>query len=249
MSRRNFIIGSTINDLTRDLLYWWDLDAGGATITDQHSGLVLTRETIGAGSGITSVGTAPDGGNSILFGPLAANGARFFNNTVPKPVNYNTAFTVNIWALDSSQNTIGNWRINHRGTPPTAMYWQVASNVAASENRHFLWHNGGANTPLNASFALPALNTWTMYTFVRRGSTLEQWQNGVLVASAAIPAGTMDTGNAPYAIGGQAWGMSVGSQLAHLGELWCAGQWNRAITPTEIASLYNGGTGRKYAAL
>ena len=245
--RFGIITDSASITLKTDLLYWWDLDTGGSSITDQHSGLVLSRQGTG---GTTSIGTAPDGGNCIQFATnTGGNVTRFVNSTVYMAPGYDTAFTINIWARDTGTSSTGNWRINHRNGNPTFIgYWQINRNTAAGNNNCSFWPDGITNPTTTAAASAAALNTWRMYTLVRRGNEIEQWNDGVLVASASFSTGTMDVQAAPYAIGGAAW-VSNNSALAHRGQLWCAGHWYRALSASEILALYNGGTGLKYAAL
>jgi hypothetical protein len=244
MSKRISIIGGY--RLTRDLLYWWDLDAGGATVTDQQSGLVLTRQTLGAG-GVTSATPAPDGGTCIRFGTSVGDETRFVNASVAKPASYDTAFTVNIWVRRTSDaSATGSWIINHRASS-SSRHWQLNRSNTTNDVRSTVFNSSG--TGMAALLAGPGLNTWYMHTLVRRGSVVELWIDAVMVATAVIGTAT-ETGSAPYAIGADAWGaLNPNPSLSTRGQLWCAGQWTRALNGAEILALYNGGAGRKYAQL
>lgn len=235
--------------LTRDLQYWWDLDAGGATVTDQKNGLVLTRERVGSSSGTTSGTAAPDGGGCIQFDTAGSDQCRFINSSVAKLASYDTGFTTNIWIRRTSDGAAtGHWLISHRSVAPsTSLYFQHARSNISGNASSVIFNNTGAFFAAQA--ASPGLNTWYMHTLVFRAGVVELWINAVKVDTQAF-SGTIATGAAPYAIGGPAWVGSIsGSSLAVRGQLWCAGHWNRPLNGAEIAALYNNGTGRKYAQL
>lgn len=244
MSRRSSIIGGY--RLTRNLRYWWDMDAGGATITDQVSGLVLTRQTLGAG-GVTSATPAPDGGTCIRFDIAGSDATRFINASVAKPASYDTNFTVNIWVRRTSDGgATGAWAINHRQSG-ASRHWQLNRSNISSDVRNTIFDSAGVVSIANV--AGPGLNTWYMQSLVRRGSVMELWMDAIKVATVAI-VGNTETGAAPYAIGADAWGTTnANPSLAHRGQLWAAGQWDRALNGAEMAALYNNGNGRKFAAL
>ncbi len=76
--------------LRNGLQWYWDLSSADATITDQHSGLVLTR----SGTVNTLANGAPDGGSCIDF-PTGGT-ANFYRNASVRPLDsYSESYSVN----------------------------------------------------------------------------------------------------------------------------------------------------------
>jgi hypothetical protein len=73
---------SEMSTLLTDLVWYWDLSSADATITDQHSGLSLSR----VGTTITESTGGPDGGPCINFGAAAG---KYRNASVAKTVSGN----------------------------------------------------------------------------------------------------------------------------------------------------------------
>lgn len=79
---------------------------------------------------------------------------------------------------------------------------------------------------------------WVMITMVKNASAMEMWVNGTLKNSCARST-PLDATSKSFMIGEQ---VAVGSQIDEMG--W----WNRTLTSTEIASLYNNGAGKDYSS-
>lgn len=224
------------------LVWWWDLNSADATITDQHSGLVLTRHQ----TPTTVVGGAPDGGDCISFG--TAQG-KYRNASVPKTIAYERGFSANCWAFSTSFSTFGNRLINHRDIAAPNWYFQMGVVHPAIGDWGEVFSAGG--TIRSASSGVPAspLNTWVMLTYVDNGTTSYLYRNGVLIATGSTTIGALSTANAPFAIGGHAWQTINDSQLDHRGRMSMAGVWDRPLTADEITWLFNSGAGRRYNTL
>lgn len=89
-------------------------------------------------------------------------------------------------------------------------------------------------------------NTWRHLVVVFNGSTIEYYLNGTSVASASV-SGTYDSSGAAQSAGfglsDLAFGTGDGSLNGMLDEV---GVWDRALTSTEVTSLYNSGNGLAY---
>lgn len=224
-------------NLKTDLVWWWDLAAATATITDQHSGLVLSR----VNTTTTNATGGPDGGGCIDFG---ASGGNKYSATVAKTISYDDGFTANIWAFSTGAST-GNWLINHRsqnvGSPS---YFQIIARLSGLDYTVTTSNTSATRAPANTN---AALNVWQMLTLVDDGTTTSMYRNGTFVASDATALPARSTGSAPFAIGGNAW--SANAPLDHRGRLAMAGVWNAPLTQAAITSLYNAGAGKRYASL
>ena len=224
--------------LLTGLQWYWDLDSADATITDQHSGLVLTRES----TVNTLLGGAPDGGNCVDF-PLGGSTNVYRNLSVAPLQSYSESYTVNIWVRNTAISaTNGNWYINHRaGTSP--YYFQILSARNPIDPQTVSVLMDGSGNIYRIEYPYTIMNQWFMITTVVRGHTFEMWINGTIYVS-QVRVMTQSTANAPFAIGNAAW--TPANNLQHQGQLFAAGVWNKALTGTDINNLYNGGKGKRY---
>ena len=229
--------------LLTSLKCYWDLSAADATITDQHSGLSLSK----IGTTTTDSTGGPDGGPCINFGAAAG---KYRNASVAKTISYDDGYTVNIWVRSTAYGATGNWFFVHRSNPgggfPGGQYWQVLQftpglydSVATID---------ASNTFRESTSSRGPLNTWQMLTLRDTGTTTEIWRNGVLAATSSTALGARNTAAAIFVIGGF-WGGSMLSGVDHQGQLAMAGVWNEPLDASQITRLYNGGMGRRYADL
>lgn len=228
--------------LKTDLVWYWDLSSADATITDQHSGLVLSR----IGTTTTDSTGGPDGGPCISVGNAAG---KYYNASVPKTVSYDDGFTANIWARSIAGSPVFNMLIMHRADPAAfilgGLYFQIAA-IFAETDYGLVWND--ALTQRLASAPRESHNVWQMLTLVDDGSIATLYRNGVAVGTSATVLGARGTANAPFAIGGH-WANLINTQLNHRGQLAKAGVWNVPLTASQITRLYNKGRGRNYADL
>jgi hypothetical protein len=225
--------------LRNGLQWYWDLSSADATITDQHSRLVLTR----GGTVNTLANGAPDGGSCIDF---PTGGISNFRNASIAPLDsYSESYTVNIWVRNVAISpNFGNWYINHTEANINN-YFQITT--FRNPNPSIMVFTTDKNAiSYNIQYPYTLLNEWFMLTMVVRNHTVEMWVNGSIYGS-QVRVMEQTTGNAPFAIGNAAWSQT--SSLQHQGQLFAAGVWNRALLPIDIKRLYNGGTGRRYINL
>jgi hypothetical protein len=227
-----------MSTLLTDLVWYWDLSSADATITDQHSGLALTR----VGTTTTESTGGPDGGPCINFGSAAG---KYRNASVAKTVSYDDGFTFNIWSISTGTSTTGNWLASHRnaGAP---FYFQAYARVSSVDGCDVFDNSGSARTVSNSQ---AALNTWQMLTLRDTGTTTELYRNGSLVATSSTALGARSTAAASFAIGGTSWNATMQPGTDHRGQLAMAGVWNEPLSQAAITALYNGGNGRRYADL
>jgi hypothetical protein len=224
--------------LLASLQWYWDLTSADATITDQHSGLALSR----IGTATTNSTGGPDGGPCISVG----NAAGLYRAlATPKTISYDDGYTVNVWAYSTGSSSTGNWLVTHRnsGSP---RYFQVIARVFTGNDSASTIDNGGTFRECqNTAFGL---NAWQMLTFVDSGTSAVLYRNGVEIASSSTALGARSTGSAGFVIGGD-WSGSVGASLNHRGRLAMVGVWNEPLNVASVSRLYNGGMGRRYADL
>lgn len=227
------------------LVWYWDLDSADAAIVDQHSGLSLSR----VGTTTTVTNGAPDGGNCVSVG----NGVgKYRNSSVPKTVNYDAGFSLNIWAYSTSDSSVGNWLISHRNDAsllPNNHYFQLVARIF--DNTDYAGVASSAGATYRNAIASPALaqNQWHMFTVVDNGATTSLYRNGELAATGSTTLTTRDTGAAAFSIGGESWVAGINASTNHRGRVSMAGVWDRPLTADEITWLYNSGAGRRYNSL
>jgi hypothetical protein len=233
---------SEMSTLLTDLQWYWDLSSADATITDQHSGLALTR----VGTTTTESTGGPDGGPCINFGAAAG---KYRNASVAKTVSYDDGYTVNLWVRSTGTSSLANFIFSHRNeiAPFYSQIFVRSSISGLTGDVGFTLDNAGAFRSPGVS--QEALNTWQMLTLRDTGTTTELYRNGSLVATSSTVLGARSTAAAAFAIGGTSWELNPTTFLNHQGQLAMAGVWNEPLSQAAITALYNGGNGRRYADL
>jgi len=235
---------SEMSTLLTDLVWYWDLSSADATITDQHSGLSLSR----VGTTTTESTGGPDGGPCINFGAAAG---KYRNASVAKTVSYDDGYTVNIWVRSTGSSGTGNWVIAHRGNAPFTAgdrYFQCIVRSSFDSGSDLTQSIDASDAVRSAFISQEPLNTWQMLTLRDTGTSTELYRNGILLATNTTSLGARYTGNAPFMIGGE-WNATVASGTNHRGQLAMAGVWNEPLSQAAMTALYNGGNGRRYANL
>lgn len=238
-------MGWAVN-LLDSLVWYWDLDSADATITDQHSGLTLSR----IGTTTTVTGGAPDGGNCISVGTSAG---KYRNASVAKTVNYDDGYTVNIWGYSTSRSLRFNILIMHRIDTGEPMYFQLQSqdSFAASPaivDSAVTWQSAASGLRLANANPAGSQNAWHMLTLRDTGTATEIYRDGVFIASSNTNITTRDTAAATFSIGGD-WTTGASTIFSHRGRVSMAGVWDRPLSAAEILQLYNFGAGLRYSAL
>mgnify|MGYP000143110398 FL=1 len=227
------------------LVWYWDLDSADAAVVDQHSGLSLSR----VGTTTTVTGGAPDGGNCISVGNATG---KYRNSSVAKTINYDAGFSVNVWAFSTADSSIGNWLVSHRNDAsllPNNHYFQMVARLF--DNTEFGGVAASAGSTYRNAIAGPALaqNQWHMFTLIDDGTTTFFYRNAALAAYSSTALDSRDTGSAAFSLGGESWVASVNAGTNHRGQIAMAGVWSVPLSSESITWLYNGGAGRRYAAL
>lgn len=225
--------------LKNGLVWYWDLAESLATITDQHSGLALTR----SGTINTLIDGAPDSGSCVEI-PSASTGTDVFRNTsVASQVFYRDTYSVNIWVMNYSLSGTYNTHIAHRAIAANGDYFSLYSNATGNG---MIYYNS-VPTEFAVAFTARPLNTWIMITMVRHSYQFDLYINAEQVSQTGLFTGTTGVNAAPFSIGNASWTPQASFQ--HRGRLFGAGVWGRALKNPEIVALYNSGFGRRYENL
>lgn len=223
------------------LLHWWELDT--TAWLDSHGSWNLTprKDSGGADPSINATG-GPDGGPC-----LSLDGTNYLDRTDVAWDGSGAARSVQIWARYSSLSDIANLLLSHR-TGNLAIS-QLFFSTARSGASRTLWGDS-AETTVAFGETANAADTWYHILATTNGTTRHKiWVNGELDAeSTAALNGTAPTGNIAFAIGAASYYKLLTTQR-HSGLACLAAIWQREVSESEVVQLYNGGAGRRYAAL
>ena len=229
-------------------LHWWDLDdlgtGTGAGLDDQGSGtndMTLTNFNSTVESGV-----APDGGDALLL-----DGA---NDYVYTTSDFTwdgdpTALSVSIWVqIDSSSadNRMFSWRDNSGDRLVELLRLNSNGYIKA-----VVWDDADAGKVTSDDAGLALATGADFYHVVLtwlKGGTMEMYVDGSIVAGASTStvgvSDLEDTNTMLFTIG---YYSPTRNTLEHNGNLWSCGVWDAELTADEVSTLYNSGTGGKYA--
>ena len=227
--------------------HWWDLDdlgtGAGAGLDDQGSGNDMTLTNNAA---TVDPATAPDGGDALAF-----NGTSSYLYTTSDfewdgdP----TAMSISIWVQTDASDDDGrifSWRDNtgdrlvdllRRDSDGyiRAAVWDDADAAKVTSD------DGGLALATGSSFYHVVL-TWL------KGGTMEMYVDGSIVAGASTSTvGVSDLEDANTMLFTLGAFSPDRNTLRHDGKMWSCGVFDNELTAAEVSTLYNSGTGGKYA--
>jgi hypothetical protein len=214
--------GQVRADFQTGLIGYWPFDGNGNDLSGNGRNLNL----------VGNPGFAPG-----LFGQaldLHGNGSQFAQRPVDDPLFRlgSSDFTIQIWVNFHSHNREQTLieKFNGAGGPG----WTLTT-----PGRHFQFFSG-ATGPINSPDGLTTPGVWHDVLARRSGSTFDLFVDGSLVAATTRNQTLFGT-SLPLLVGrrdsGDPRNFSVDGRLDE------AAIWNRALTDTEIAILWNGGKG------
>lgn len=147
-----------------------------------------------------------------------------------------TDFTVSAW-VNPSTLTANHTIIGKPRTGGADYLFQVSNSFGAriAYNVAGTWYTGTA-------VSIPT-NTWSNVTFVLSGSVVTTYLNGVSSATYTLPVPLITTAGSTFGLGG-----TSGTEL-FIGSLASIGMWKRALSASEVTSLFNSRAGRTYDSL
>lgn len=220
--------------LVENILAYWKLDNNG-------SGGVSLIDSTGNGNTLTNSGEAPLGVGKIN------NGAVFTGTT-------NYLSTPTGFAPLTNQRTYSGWvRFNNTSTGYQMVFMQGGTSDYQSVNPFYIENNGtvssifttsnGSWTNLLFTSIVPSANTWHHFATTFDGSVAKLYWNGTEVASSVYSGSIPDPDNNFFTLGSYPAFGSFGALNGNVDEV---GVWTKALTPSEISSIYNSGNGRTY---
>jgi len=212
------------------LVSYWNMDeASGATVTD----------SMDLNNG-TSSGTTDIVAGKISNGRMFDNSTDYINIPHHSSLNPTTGISISAWVYITSLDGVSRGIVTKTETPGQTgwMLSLVSNNVTFLPSTALVLSNSASVTP--------DTNVWTHYVGTYDGSIVKIYKDGTLSESKTINT-ALSTNLANMAIG--RWYAQDGYTYNFLGKIDEVGIWNRAITSTEVTSLYNSGTGRSLASL
>jgi len=238
-SSNTLFLSQGTNALTstkQGLLHYWDL--GGTTdITDKHGNLDLTNSSC-----TTSSGGAPDSGDCVaMTATQYLDRASFVTELV-------STWSIQVWFLLDSITSLTNQLMSHRSGAGDR-HWQVLYDNEATDLMRVATSSDGTNFDSDASHAEDkALATWFHVVGTCDGTTINQYLDGNATPVATDTFAGLGSSDAAFAIGTSAASKGTAT-VGHAGRVFAFGIWGRALTTAEVSTLYNSGSGLRYAAL
>lgn len=225
----------TPSSLLTGLMAYWKLDETSGTRADSsgNGNSIAVAGTPGSASGkIGNAATfAADGSRLVKAGTTFQFAAADF--TISAWINPNSLVGGDQWGKgvmrSLSGDAIGDWMIGV----------QADGDVQCAH-----WKSAGADTTgshQTSATGLVSTSTWTHVVFRRSSGTYTIWTNGTSRAFTNVSTAS-GWGNVGFEMGRIFGGATYGWN----GLIDEAGVWNRGISDSEIAALYNGGTGVTY---
>lgn len=213
---------------------YWTLDETGTTAADSFGGNTLTY-TSGTSTGLAS---ATSGGYGRAIGlTYLSHGA----TTPGSPANLNLRGPMSVMAwvkLPSGGNTqFGRFVAKYQNNNPGGVSYIMALGTDTTTMRFLLDLTAGTPSRPTATVSVPADNAWHLYVGTWDGTTAQLYRDGV----AGIAAPVTGAGQVVSTSGR----VEIGAPLTNesgLGQVDEVAIWDRALTASEITSLYTAGT-------
>jgi len=252
------------SDLIANLAYYYKLDGNA---NDERGALNLTEVNSPSYSSSTKIQ-----GQSIQFTPASSKEHLSSSNVT---INLGTAYTIHLWlywdgnsiyyensagsGATTGGNILGQFDYKANGTSCTGngdkfwgIYVETSTGVIA-----FYIHTGGCNTGtiLTYSSAASTLVASTWYHIVMRhdgAGNFSMFVNNASAVTAATHPQSSASWTRPLYIGSGGYFYYSGTYPNNITRWYWSGYfdevgiWNRKLTDTEVATLYNVGIGTRY---
>lgn len=224
--------------LTTNLAPYYKLDSG-ALVADSNSTYTLTNNNT-VGEGAAFIGTA-----SADFG--TANTNKFLNVTNDLGTD-GGAISISFWVKMRTEITTGSQGFIIHGGATSHVNDMVGYDYNGG-TRRLAWNRQQQNTANNVSYYTATLGTatWHHIVYTYDGANMNGYYDGALVVGPVALSGNGASGTGDgFGLGGTNRGGGnewYGYSSVLIDEV---GVWTRAITSTEVTSLYNGGAGFAY---
>jgi len=206
---------------------FWNIEGVPSSNQEDSSGnertLVYTEESVAATSVVGKIENAVSFNATDLPFNMS-EGARYYIDTWGVDVENN--FSMSVWMKTRNFSSY-----SHIIGAPFQNGFYVGGNETENTFNLFNGTVFGITAPNVAS------NTWVHYVFMRSGNDLILYANNTFVGSVDITGESFP--NSPvFSVGGGEF-----NEYYYDGDIDALGIWNVALTPADIANLWNGGAG------
>jgi len=222
--------------ITDDVVSSYNLDDNAANTTVADGVGSNTGTAFANTSTITTTGKLGTG--SITF---VGSSNQFINLGSDASLKFADDFSVSLWVNPGSSST-ARYIIGNRSAAGNNAGWEIFTDAAGTFPRINLDDDGATTISLSASSNIETSGTWHHLVMVVEGASLKLYVNGVsegtqnidITGDYSTNAGNMYIGSSP---------MRASGGISFTGEIDQVVFVGRAITATEVAFLYNSGTG------
>jgi hypothetical protein len=218
-----FAKASTTTLLT-SLQAYWKLDEPSGTIYDS------TANDHDSTTNVCTYGLATKAGFGTCVGFAAATDYIQFPDSAGFDCPIGANLSINCWVYLTAD-------LSHEGNLVGAYTGPQFFLSRTAVDTYRMKFYSGNTTDLGNTFVINQ-NTWTMLTMTKAGGTYNAYINGSIWASAV--AGYNEACGDPICIGGDTGGEHIEGRIDEVG------YWNKELTSTEVAELYNSGSGKTY---
>lgn len=192
----------------------------------------------GACTFFTNVGTSNTSGVGGGSGRLVNSAGGYYNSSAGLVPNSDLSYTFAVWVNSSSLANFGHVWSNVATTPYSRLFFQ------GNYTPTFESYNGATNPNAYAGSSINSNNTWYFYVSIINTTTDRAllYRNGVEVANVSYTSGAIFGSTRTVT-----WGRNGGAANGINATLDNIGVWHRALSQSEINTLYNSGAGCVYS--
>mgnify|MGYP001564181253 CR=1 FL=1 len=230
-----------LSPLLNQIVAYWKLDESSGTAADATgNGYTLSNNnsaTYGAGKI----------NNSVIF--AASSSQNLYGNST-LGLTQGGDITADLWFKPASTPSGGNvytlFTTGNGGTSPYVRYWIGYADVSGTLKLRFNRERTCISNNFTDYATTLSNGTWYHIVMTYDGTNIRGYLNGSLVAGPTAQSGNGNSScpDTYYtSIGSMVSGGFINNTDGSIDEV---GVWSRALTGSEITSLYNGGIGRQY---
>lgn len=221
--------------LTDNLVSYWKADESSGNMSD----------SVGSNT-LTNVGTCTFATGKINNGVVTTRNSKYMESTSSSGLNPTGAFTINFWVNWSALDT-GSWNGMVSKLDNTSRAYGTGILRSSGDTytvRLDLGTSGGGSNAHEVNTTI-VVSTWYMWSFVYDGSStlVKIYKNGSEIYTTSSAQASVQAGTANFRV---AWRNNPSTTDGSTGTFDEIGFWSRALTSTEVTSLYNSGSGLAY---
>ena len=222
--------------LLNGLVHYWKLDESSGNATDAVGSLNLTNNNavFTVGKINNAIDVERDTDNSLL------------NTSDDLFISTPSAYTVSVWVKNESQPTTDEERYFFSEAELNAQILLKYRDVGGTKQLQWAQFSGSHSSNRLTYDTVLNDGTWNLVTVAWTGTMMHMYLNGTEVASAPYSVFGGDGNNFGFGVGGSYSGGVYPDISGFDGMIDEVGVWNRTFSASEVAQLYNGGTGKQY---